>query len=52
MTDKITSYLEKQLEATLNFEQDQIVFTFQREKIKLANELEITLLKENNPFIE
>lgn len=52
MTDKKTSYLEKQLEATLNFEQNQIVLSFQREKIKLGNELEITLLQENNPFIE
>lgn len=52
MTDKKTSYLEKQLEAALKFEQDKIVITFQREKIKLANELEITLLQENNPFIE
>lgn len=52
MTDKKTSYLEKQLEATLNFEQNQVVVTFQREKIKLANDLEITLLQENNPFIE
>ncbi|AMO86256.1 type VII secretion protein EssB [Solibacillus isronensis B3W22] len=52
MTDKKTSYLEKQLEAALKFEQDKIVLTFQREKIKLANELEITLLQENNPFIE
>ncbi|MFS0875607.1 type VII secretion protein EssB [Solibacillus isronensis] len=52
MTDKKTSFLEKQLEATLNFEQDQIAFTFQREKIKLSNELEIALLQENNPFIE
>ena len=52
MTDKKTSYLEKQLEAALKFEQDKIVLTFQREKIKLANKLEITLLQENNPFIE
>lgn len=52
MTDKKTSYLEKQLEAALKFEQDKIVITFQREKIKLANELEIMLLQENNPFIE
>ncbi|MEK4081052.1 type VII secretion protein EssB [Solibacillus sp. FSL K6-1126] len=52
MTDKKTSYLEKQLEAALKFEQDKIVITFQREKIKLANELEITLLQENNLFIE
>lgn len=52
MTDKKTSYLEKQLEAALKFEQDKIVLRFQREKIKLANELEITLLQENNPFIE
>ncbi|MGA4517613.1 type VII secretion protein EssB [Solibacillus silvestris] len=52
MTDKKTTYLEKQLEAALKFEQDQIVLTFQREKIKLANELEIMLLQENNPFIE
>lgn len=52
MTDKKTSYLEKQLEAALKFEQDKVVITFQREKIKLANELEITLLQENNPFIE
>lgn len=51
MSKKKLSYLEKQLEATLKFEQDEITITFQKEKIKLANEIEIALLQEHNPFI-
>ena len=51
MSKKKLSYLEKQLEATLKFEQDEITIIFQKEKIKLANELEIALLQEHNPFI-
>ena len=51
MSKKNLSYLEKQLEATLKFEQDEITITFQKEKIKLANEIEIALLQEYNPFI-
>ena len=52
MSEKNQSYLEKQLEATLKFEKDQITLTFQKEKIKLDDELEITLLQEINPFIQ
>ena len=51
MSKKKLSYLEKQLEATLKFEQDEITIIFQKEKIKLANEIEIALLQEHNPFI-
>lgn len=51
MSKKKLSYLEKQLEAILKFEQDEITITFQKEKIKLANEIEIALLQEHNPFI-
>ncbi|MFJ8234982.1 type VII secretion protein EssB [Ureibacillus sp. NPDC094379] len=52
MSDKNQSYLEKLLEATLKFEKDQITLTFQKEKIKLDDEIEITLLQEINPFIQ
>lgn len=51
MSKKKLSYLEKQLEATLKFEQDEITIIFQKEKIKLANEIEIALLQEHNTFI-
>ena len=34
MSKKKLSYLEKQLEATLKFEQDEITIIFQKEKIK------------------
>lgn len=52
MSDKKQTYLEKQLDATLKFEPEQITLTFQKEKVKLEDELEITLLHEVNPFIK
>lgn len=52
MSDKKQTYLEKQLDATLKFEPEQITLTFQKEKVKLEDELEIALLREVNPFIQ
>ncbi|BDH60320.1 ESX secretion system protein YukC [Lysinibacillus sp. PLM2] len=52
MLEKKQSYLEKQLDATLKFQPEQITLTFQNEKVKLEDELEIALLREVNPFIQ
>ncbi len=52
MKEKQPSYLEKQLEATIKFDKKQITLTFQKEKVKLEDELEITLLRDINPFIQ
>ncbi|RKJ71641.1 type VII secretion protein EssB, partial [Butyricicoccus sp. 1XD8-22] len=52
MSEKIQSYLEKQLDVTLKFEPEQITLTFQKEKVKLEDDLEIALLREVNPFIQ
>lgn len=52
MSEKKQSYLEKQLDATLKFEPEQITLTFQKEKVKLEDDLEIALLREVNPFIQ
>ncbi|WP_084077754.1 type VII secretion protein EssB [Ureibacillus massiliensis] len=52
MLEKKQSYLEKQLDATLKFQSEQITLTFQNEKVKLEDELEIALLREVNPFIQ
>lgn len=52
MLEKKQSYLEKKLDATLKFEPEQITLTFQKEKVKLEDDLEIALLREVNPFIQ
>lgn len=51
MIEENQTYIEKQLDAKFKSEKEQIVLTFQREKIKLDDEIEIKLLSELNPFI-
>ena len=52
MIEKKLTYLEKQLEAKIEKTQDKIIITFQKEKIKLQDELEVALLKSMNPYID
>lgn len=51
MTEKKQTYLEKQLEAKFEKTAEQVTITFQKEKIKFQDELEVSLLKSANPFI-
>ena len=51
MIEENQTYIEKQLDAKFKSEKEKIVLIFQREKIKLNDEIEIKLLSELNPFI-
>lgn len=51
MTEKKQTYLENQLEAKIETAPERITITFQKEKIKFQDELEVALLKSANPFI-
>lgn len=51
MIEENQTYIEKQLDAKFKSEKEKIVLIFQREKIKLDDEIEIKLLSELNPFI-
>ena len=52
MTENKQTYLEKQLEARLDMSPEHVTITFQKEKIKFQDELEVALLKNANPFIQ
>lgn len=52
MTENKQSYLEKQLDARLDMSPEHVTITFQKEKIKFQDELEVALLKNANPFIQ
>lgn len=51
MKEKKQTYLENQLEAKIEMTPERITITFQKEKIKIQDELEVALLKSANPFI-
>lgn len=51
MKEKKQTYLENQLEAKIEMTPERITITFQKEKIKFQDELEVALLKSANPFI-
>lgn len=51
MIEKKLTYLEKQLESQIEITQDKITITFQKEKIKLQDELEVAMLQSMNPYI-
>lgn len=51
MTEKKQTYLESQLEAKIEKTPELVTITFQKEKIKFQDELEVALLKSANPFI-
>ena len=51
MTEKKQTYLEKQLEAKIEKTSEHVTITFQKEKNKFQDELEVSLLKSANPFI-
>ena len=52
MTENKQTYFEKQLEAKLDMSPEHLTITFQKEKIKFQDELEVVLLKNANPFIQ
>ena len=52
MTENKQTYLEKQLEARLDMSPEHVTITFQKEKIKFQDELEVVLLKNANPFLQ
>ena len=51
MKEKKQTYLENQLEAKIEITPERITITFQKEKIKFQDELEVQLLKSTNPFM-
>lgn len=51
MTEKKQTYLETHLEAKIETSPERITITFQKEKIKFQDELEVELLKNANPSI-
>lgn len=52
MTETKPTYLEQQLEAIVKKDQDVMTFTFQREKVKLDDPLEMEMLKTSDPSIQ
>lgn len=51
MTEKKQTYLENHLEAKIDTSPERVTITFQKEKIKFQDELEVALLKSANPSI-
>ena len=49
MAEKRQSYIENQLDVKIKHEPDYIQIVFQKEKIKLQDELEVSLLNSINP---
>lgn len=52
MSEKKTTYLEQQIDAEIIKEKGTYTFTFQREKIRLDQAIEVELLKEMDPLFK